>query len=129
MLQQMVRAVQAVIDARWIPEEYRGNSFFGHYDLWVYIDTPSTEPNHEECIHCQQFRSYVFTGDTLRRYFPDLTIETEDMIYPNVHLTLWGKDTCKCTLIRVTDNPDYRDPSKVVSYLGAKVEPYKPKKE
>jgi hypothetical protein len=123
-----VLAVQAVQEARKrIPDEYKHLSYFGAYDLWYYIDTPNTTPGHSECETCMQFRAHNFAGNQLRQYFPDLTIESENLIYPNVHMTLWGTDTCKCTLIRVTDNPDFNDPSKVLSYEGVKIEPYKPK--
>jgi hypothetical protein len=111
-----------------IPDEFKGLSYFGAYDIWHYIDTTSKDPVHGECETCHRFHAYTFTGNTLRSYFPDLTVEAENLINPNVHKTLWGTDTCKCYLIRVTGNPDYSN-DKVLQYMGPKIEPYKPKKK
>jgi hypothetical protein len=121
----------SVEEARRIPDQYRHLTYFSHHDLWHYIDTPNNDPKHAECEHCKRFRNLDFTGDMVRRIFPDWTIESENMIYPHVHKTLWGQDpdSCKCTLIRVTGNPDFDSPEKTVIYIGGKVEPYKPKKD
>lgn len=105
-----------------IPDELNGKHFFGAYDIWHYIDTQLQD---NECETCKRFHSFDFTGNMLRSYFPDLTVESENIIYPNVHRTLWGTDTCKCLLIRVTNNPDF-EPSKVLTYQGPKIQPYMP---
>jgi hypothetical protein len=94
---QAVRQIQSG-DKRWIPEELQGKSFFSNYDYWEYFELGDPD---SECEYCKEYASKTFTGAQLRREFPDLIIEDEDDIYPNVHMTLWGKETCKCLLIRV----------------------------
>lgn len=116
-----MQAIQQVAAKKRIPDEFKHLSYFGAYDIWRYIDTGDPD---NECEHCARFRSYEFTGNQLRQYFPDLTVESENLIYPNVHMTLWGKPTCKCLLIRQTTG---LDPSQVVTYEGPKLDPYKPK--
>lgn len=94
----MVKAVRAVIDASWIPEDLRGKaSWFGLYDFWTYED----EKGETECEYCKTYAGEIFDGNQLRSVFPDLTIISEDLILPNVHWTLWHTDTCKCQLKRV----------------------------
>ena len=53
-----------------------------------------------ECEYCEWFDGKTFTGAQLRFLFPDLKIIDRDEIHPRVHMTLWGKDTCKCRLYR-----------------------------
>jgi len=114
-----VLAVQAVQEARKrIPDEYKHLSYFSANDIWYYIDTPSTDPKHAECEFCKRYRSRDFAGNQLRSVFPDLTVESENLIYPNVHMTLWGESTCKCTLIRVSQE-DLK-PEQLVFYIGDK---------
>ena len=94
----MISAVQAVAAVKRIPEEWHIKTFFSIYDLWQYYGLGDPE---SECETCLGYDGKVFSGDQLRHVFPDLIIEGPDDIYPNVHMTLWGKDTCKCKLIRV----------------------------
>ena len=124
---EVIKAVEAVEKARQrIPEELYGKSFFGHYDLWMYIDTKDDE---NECDTCKGFRWTTIAGSELRSTFPDLTIWDENMILPNVHMTLWGADTCKCVLIRLdTEGEDYK-PERIVFYTVYKLKPFKPKPE
>jgi hypothetical protein len=109
---QAVRQIQAS-DKRWIPEELQGNSFFGNTDLWEYFALGDLD---NECQWCRGYAAQIFTGAQLRQVFPDLQIEGEDDIYPNVHMTLWGRETCKCVLVRV--NQEAVHPEDVVVWTG-----------
>lgn len=98
MLIQAVQAVRQTLDKRWIPEELRDYSFFSVYDVWSY-ESENTKGN--QCWACAQFEAIgTFFGDELRTIFPDLRIVDEVTILPRVHITLWGKETCKCVLHR-----------------------------
>lgn len=96
-ISQIARAVKAVVDASWVPENLRGNTYFGLYDFWMYED----EKSDSECNYCETYSGELFAGNQLRTVFPDLLVVSPDLIYPNVHWTLWQKDTCKCKLTRV----------------------------
>lgn len=115
---QVARAVQAVIDKSWIPQELQGTSFFGNNDLWEYFELGDPDV---ECLYCKRYANMAFAGSQLRQVFPDLVIQGPDDIYPNVHQTLWGKETCKCQLIRV--NTQAAHPEELVFYNGPKT-PY-----
>ena len=91
-----VQAVQAVLDKKWIPEELGEWSFFSKFDVWHYISISDSK----RCWNCEQFDGLDFFGDELRSIFPDLKIESANVIAANVHLTLWGKETCRCKLVR-----------------------------
>lgn len=115
----LTQAVQAIIDKSWIPEELQGNSFFGNYDLWEYFALGDLD---NECEWCRRYATQTFTGTQLRQVFPDLEIQDEDNIYPNVHMTLWGKETCKCLLIRINQKETH--PEEQVVYTGEKTPVY-----
>ena len=115
---QAVRQIQNG-DKRWIPEDLRGNSFFGNTDLWTYY---ALGPTTTECTFCTGYNQQSFTGAQLRQVFPDLEIEDEDTIYPNVHMTLWGTETCKCLLMREIED---RNPEDLVIWMGEKTPMYK----
>lgn len=86
---QTVRAVQAVIDLQSFNE------------TWVYVTSPGNV-----CEHCLSHEAEVYhTGSgeaymTLIDKFPDLIWESDVLIRPNLHYTLWSKDTCKCRIFR-----------------------------
>jgi hypothetical protein len=88
----MTRAVQAVIDRSWIPEDLRGNRYFSMEDLWIYI------PHYDEklCEECGEFALGIpfIPGNQLRRSFPDMEIIDENTVRANVH------PNCRCELIR-----------------------------
>ena len=100
ILIQAVQAVRQTLDKRWIPEDLRDWSFFSTLDVWLY-ESENTKGN--RCWSCEQFMGMTFFGDELRSMFPDLIIKSATEIYPNVHMTLWGKETCKCKLRRVAE--------------------------
>jgi len=99
----MLRAIQVVqiVDAlQRKPEEYKVLSFFGEYDLWLYV------PVYDErlCEKCEAHaRTQVFRGTELRRpeNFPYLEIKDEDLIYAKVH------PHCRCELYRVVSFERY----------------------
>ena len=117
-MQAAAAAVQAVREARKRITFDTKKSFFGAYDFWTYIAEGPIDTN---CDKCTELDAQDFTGSQLRSMFPDLIVLDDDTIYPNVHQTLWGKDTCKCILRRVTDG---LDPTNFVAYEGDKLEPY-----
>lgn len=115
---EAVCAVEAFEKARQrIPEELLGVGFFGAYDLWEYYELGDVN---SECEYCKEYGGKAFAGNQLRTIFPDLIIEDEDTIYPNVHMTLWGKETCQCSLIRV--NTEKVKPESLVFWTGDKQE-------
>ena len=100
---QAVKAVDSVITVsalERIPEEYKRQSFFGEYDLWLYV------PVYDDklCPKCEAFaKTQVFRGNELRRSdrFPYLTISDEDKILAHVH------PNCRCELYRVVSFERY----------------------
>jgi hypothetical protein len=94
-LMRVIRAAkitQAIIDKSWIPEELRGPSYFGSYDEWLF----NTEESSNVCEECESHNETVFYGNELRSFFPYLSVESENSIYPSVH------PNCRCKLIRTT---------------------------
>lgn len=80
------------------PKEYKVLSFFGQYDLWLYVAVY----DEKLCEKCEAFaRTQVFRGTELRSIFPYLEIDDEDKISVNVHLH------CRCYLLRITSFERY----------------------
>lgn len=99
---EVVRAVEGAKNR--VPDALKRKvTFFTPMDTWFYVGQydPATQ-----CQHCRGFDGRFFLGSALRTWFPDLQIESEDLIYVNYHQTLWGVDTCKCYLARVKDTTD-----------------------
>lgn len=110
---EVVGIVLAVQEARKrIPDNLKHTHPFSHYAVWDYMNLGDPQ---SECEHCLRYDGKQFTGDMLRTYFPDLMFDGEDIL-PRVHVTLWGKDTCKCRLIRV--NLDVASPTSIVVFTG-----------
>jgi hypothetical protein len=66
-------------------------------EQWVYV----TDAGSNTCEHCLEREGQVYTRNNeldLMDIFPDLTYDSDTTISPNVHMTLWGKMTCKCKL-------------------------------
>ena len=105
-----------------IPKELQGKglSWFSMFDVWTYI---AEGPIDENCPKCMELDAQDFQGSYLRAMFPDLVILDEDTIYPNVHMTLWGKPTCKCILRRTNEPYDALD-----LYTDDDLKPYKKEK-
>lgn len=90
--------VYAVKATQRIPENLRGKiTFYSAFDVWHYIGVYG--PN--QCFHCADFDGKDYFGPEIRFLFSDHTIMDEDHIAVNYHVTLWGKETCKCELRRV----------------------------
>lgn len=88
---QAVQNVEAVDSLKRIPPEYR-QSFFGEYDLWLYV------PVYDDklCPKCEAHAfTQVFRGTELRSTFKYLEIADEDKIFANVH------PNCRCELYRI----------------------------
>ena len=99
-----VQAVQLVEKARHrIPRELQGQSFFGAYDIWRYEGIA----DNKLCERCLNFflrgpkGSPYYLGNELRVNFPDLEIETVNLIMPNVH------PNCRCKLHRIIASHEY----------------------
>jgi hypothetical protein len=116
-MEQVLAAVSAVHEARKRLSIDTRKTFFGHYDVWTYIAEGPLDTN---CPKCMELDAQDFMGAHLRQMFPDLVIMDEDTIYPNVHMTLWSKNTCKCVLRRASEPLDSLD-----LYDGDNLEPYK----
>lgn len=115
---QVARAVQAVIDKSWIPEELRGPSYFSSLDEWQFLKSDS--PN--MCPVCEGYDLDLYGGYDIRELFPYLGLQTENLIYPRVH------PNCLCTLVRVF--PVEADPDKQSSeYTAKQAESVAPLKE
>ena len=91
----LIRAVQIVqvVDAvQRKPEEFKRQSFFGEYDLWLYVAVY----DERLCKRCEALaKRQVFRGTELRSLFKDLEIHDEDLIFANVH------PHCRCQLLRI----------------------------
>jgi hypothetical protein len=113
IVEQVVQSVVSANDKRWIPENLEDYTFFAHTDYWEFF---SENPDLDTiCEYCNRYDTQAFMGAELRSQFPDLQIQDQDFIYPNVHMTLWGKETCKCILRRV--NVEKVKPESLVFYL------------
>jgi hypothetical protein len=102
----VVEAVRAVHEGarQRVPDALkRKTTFFTAMDTWFYVGQYDPET---QCDYCRGFDGNFYLGSELRTRFPDLQIESEDLIWVNYHQTLWGKDTCKCYLTRVKDTTD-----------------------
>lgn len=110
-LESVVNAVLAVhnIEARKrVPDHLKNTNPYSVNALWTfYLDTLRT-PEGDSCPYCKMFDGKTFTGDQLRTVFPDHVWMGDD-IHANVHMTLWGKDTCCCLLIR--DDTKWGEPT------------------
>lgn len=96
---EAVQIVETVLKAtKRIPESMKGTPFYGALVFWDYVGEDS--PN--QCDNCKDKNGLSFSGSQLRTLFPDHIIESEDRIWVNYHMTLWGVDTCKCYLERAT---------------------------
>jgi hypothetical protein len=92
-----VSSVLAVDSLSRIPEEYK-QSFFGEYDLWIYV------PIYDErlCPLCEAHaRAQVYRGTELRSKFPYLEIVDDSRILVKVH------PNCRCELYRVIGPEQY----------------------
>jgi hypothetical protein len=84
-------ALEVLEASRWVPEEFKGYTFFSADDRWLYVK--SGNPN--LCDDCAGYDGDVFYGDEVRREFPDLVIVDQNTIYVRVH------PHCECVLIRL----------------------------
>jgi hypothetical protein len=114
---RVIEAVRLFEERRLIPAHLKDTHPFSQYALWDYVALGDLE---DECETCRNFAGQQFMGSQIRSTFPDYTWDGDD-IRPNVHLTMWGKDTCKCLLIRVMEPGD---PTDNVVYTGGPVQPY-----
>ena len=119
-MQQAIEAVLAVHEARKHINIDTKKTFFSMFDVWTYIAEGPIDTN---CPKCMELDAQDFQGSYLRAMFPDLVILDEDTIYPNVHMTLWGKPTCKCILRRTNEPYDALD-----LYTDDDLKPYKKEK-
>jgi hypothetical protein len=99
---QIVKAVQAVHEARsrLFHPDLIGKGIFSAMTVWHYRGHYESDT---QCEHCKAFDGQDFLGSSIRVQFPDLEVIDENTIYVNYHMTLWGKDTCKCYLWREED--------------------------
>lgn len=105
MCQQTAPEVlEAVLAARQrIPRELRGTHPYSANTLWTYYNRADHDPEGDTCLYCRFFDGQTFTGAQLRSVFPDHVWRGSD-IYPNVHKTLWNREsTCACLLIRESE--------------------------
>lgn len=68
-------------------------------ELWVYVAIT----DNATCNAClsnegKVFRRYSETESDIYDNFPDMEYESPTVILPNVHRTLWNRDTCRCKL-------------------------------
>ena len=104
MTEQAVVAAVAVYEAqKRIPDDYKDQSFFGLQDIWTYI----TITDDRTCDTCLMLDKGNYIGIDLRILFPNLEIISANQILPRTHMTLWGKDTCRCTMLRLTEPKPY----------------------
>jgi hypothetical protein len=99
-----VEAVSEIISLeeakKRIPNHMKSVKPYSAQTLWTYYNRADSDPEGETCNYCNMFDGQTFLGSDLRRMFPHHEWRGDD-IYPNVHKTLWNKDsTCSCLLIR-----------------------------
>lgn len=88
----MVQLLKTLDAIQRKPEEYKRQSFFGEYDLWLYVAVY----DEKLCDKCEAFaRQQVFRGTELRSNFQYLEIHDADLIFVNVH------PHCRCQLLRI----------------------------
>jgi hypothetical protein len=126
----LLQAIKAVKDAktRRLKALRENITFFGQYDLWHYI----TISDKRRCEWCEAYQAKEFVGRQIRSIFPDLEIISPNVIDPNVHITKWGKDTCRCKLVRVHLPKDVIPVKQFLSeeqLEKERVKVYKPKKK
>jgi hypothetical protein len=99
---EAIRTVQAVQEAknRLFHPDLKGKGIFSAMTVWHYRGIYDSE---SQCEHCKGFDNKDYLGSSLRTNFPDLEVIDEYTIYVNYHMTLWGKDTCRCYLWREED--------------------------
>jgi hypothetical protein len=99
---EAVYAVEAVEKAkqRLFHPDLVGKGIFSASTVWHYRGIYDSE---SQCEHCRGFDNKDYLGSALRLQFPDLEVIDEYTIYVNYHMTLWGKDTCRCYLWREED--------------------------
>ncbi len=101
---EAVETYQAQEAKSRIPPELKGQTFFSINNLYHYFGISDDKL----CDQCQQYDGETIVGSELRKLFPYLTIDTENIIYPNVH------PNCRCLLIRLTpeNSPElFRNPN------------------
>jgi hypothetical protein len=117
-----IEAVQAVLTLeearRLIPDHLKDTHPFSATAIYDYLALGDYDT---ECEWCKKYAGQQFAGNQIRAMFPDYSWDGDD-IRPNVHMTLWGKDTCKCLLVRVDQATLH--PEDVVLYSGDKVPSY-----
>ena len=80
-------------------------------ELWVYVAIT----DNVTCEHCLRNEGKVFRVGRGGGYmalideFPDLIWESDVVVRPNIHYTLWGRETCRCkifmaSLAKLEDN-------------------------
>jgi hypothetical protein len=94
----VVKAAQIVDAVQRKPEELRRQSFFGEYDLWLYVAVYD-EVLCEKCL--AYARMDVFRGTELVRTFKYLEIRDADLIDVKVH------PHCRCYLLRIINVERY----------------------
>jgi hypothetical protein len=100
ILQTIHRVVANVneADARSrLPPEAQGTGVYSMNSIWHY-KSENTKGN--RCETCEGYNEQDFFGNELRSVFPDHIVISSTQIYANVHMTLWGKETCYCYLWR-----------------------------
>ena len=97
---QAIDAVEVFKARQRIPKDLRGTSPYSSMTLWAFIVHADHDTAGKTCAYCEMFDGQTFRGDQLRTTFPDHYWKGID-IYPNVHMTLWGRESeCGCLLIR-----------------------------
>lgn len=99
---EAVMAIKAQLDwetIKRIPDDLRGQTFFGQFDLWLF---ETIEPADDKiCFSCNVLDKIVFTGLELQSAFPWMQILDANHILALVH------PNCRCILTRITNPLDY----------------------
>jgi len=91
-MSKLISIVKAVDALKRIPHELRYVTFFSKEDVWVYHFVSDDRI-------CERCRTYgmqeYFAGNELRKEFPDLVIQSTEVLYASVH------PNCRCYLTRL----------------------------
>jgi len=91
---RIVRAVQAVQEAKARIFVSTPKTFFSVNDIWQYVEI-SDDKLCANCVFNAAWNDGIYSGDELRRKFPYLEILDEDTIRVEEH------PNCRCVLTRM----------------------------
>lgn len=97
LVSRVVASVREADAKSRLPEYARGTGVYSSMTVWHYV---SENSKGNQCPYCMENNGKDILGSAIRLRFPDHIVVAPDLIYVNLHMTLWGQNTCKCYLYR-----------------------------